>query len=395
MLLMVEKIASSRARPPAVGVVQRHSRRCALRSGESACSCSPSFQAQVWSPRDGRPLRKTFADLADAKEWRQAMQVAVRQGRAGAPSTVTLSETAREWLELAAAGVVRTRSGDAYKPSALRSYDGALRALMVELGHLRLSAVTRNHLQDIIDRLVAEGRAPSTVRNTLLPLRAIYRRAVSREQVPLNPTLKLTLPAVRGRRERIARPQEGAALIATTPLRDQAIWATAFYAGLRLGELRALDWQNIDLEHGLIQVEQAWDPKAGLIEPKSRSGKRCVPLNGTLRSHLLSHRLRQGHGGEGFVFGETPARPFHPGAVTKRAEKAWREVGLGRIGFHECRHTYAAFMIAAGVNLKALSTYMGHSSITITLDRYGHLLPGNESEAATMLDAFLLRSHSA
>jgi integrase len=260
---------------------------------------------------------------------------------------------------------------------------------MGELGHLRLSAVTRNHLQDIADGLVAEGRAPSTVRNTLLPLRAIYRRAVSREQVPVNPTLKLALPTVRGRRERIARPGEAASLIAAAPARDQAIWATAFYAGLRLGELRALGWHDVDLERGLIRVEHAWDAKTGLIEPKSRSGKRRVPLNSTLRGHLLAHRLRQGHAGEGLVFGETRTRPFHPGAVARRAAREWSKTGQARIRLHECRHTYAAFMIAAGVNVKALSTYMGHSSITITLDRYGHLLPGNEAEAATMLDAWL------
>jgi integrase len=59
------------------------------------------------------------------------------------------------------------------------------------------------------------------------------------------------------------------------------------------------------------------------------------------------------------------------------------------IGLHECRHTFASLMIAAGVNAKALSTYMGHASIT--LDRYGHLMPGNETEAAALLDAYLAR----
>lgn len=392
MLLMRGETSVGWGRPPAVGVVARHRRGCALRRGGAACSCSPSFQAQVWSPRDRRHVRKTFAELRDAKAWRQEMQVAVRQGRAGAPSTVTLSEAAAEWLELADRGVVRTRSGQRYKPSALRSYQGALRAVTPELGHLRLTAITRNHLQDIVDRLVAEGRAASTVRNTVLPLRAIYRRAVSREQVLANPTLKLALPAVRGRRDRVARPEEAAALIAAVPIRDQAIWATAFYAGLRLGELRALSWQNINLDQGLIQVEHSWDQQAGLIEPKSRSGTRRVPLSRTLRRHLLAHRLRQGHGGQGFVFGDTQNRPFHPATLGKRAAKAWRQAELGPIRLHECRHTYAAFMIAAGINAKALSTYMGHSSITITLDRYGHLLPGNEAEAANMLDTWLERA---
>jgi integrase len=69
----------------------------------------------------------------------------------------------------------------------------------------------------------------------------------------------------------------------------------------------------------------------------------------------------------------------------------WREAGLNPIGLHECRHTFASLMIAAGVNAKALSVYMGHASITITLDRYGHLMPGNETEAAGLRDAYLAR----
>ena len=62
-----------------------------------------------------------------------------------------------------------------------------------------------------------------------------------------------------------------------------------------------------------------------------------------------------------------------------RAEKAWHAAGLTPITLHEARHTYASLLIAAGVNSKAVSTYMGHASITITLDRYGHLMPGNEA----------------
>ena len=76
----------------------------------------------------------------------------------------------------------------------------------------------------------------------------------------------------------------------------------------------------------------------------------------------------------------------------RRARRAWKEARLAPIGLHECRHTYAAFMIAAGVNAKALSTYMGHSSITVTLDRYGHPMPGNEREAAGMLATYLERA---
>jgi integrase len=75
--------------------------------------------------------------------------------------------------------------------------------------------------------------------------------------------------------------------------------------------------------------------------------------------------------------------------LIERAREAWAAAGLKPILLHEFRHTYAAFMIAAGVNAKALSTYMGHSTITMTLDRYRHLMPGNEDEAAEMLERYL------
>ena len=102
------------------------------------------------------------------------------------------------------------------------------------------------------------------------------------------------------------------------------------------------------------------------------------------------HRLRQGTGGRGFVFpNKRGGTPFNPGTLTPRTTKAWKDAGLNPIGPHECRHSYAAYMIAADINGKALSAYMGHASITITLDRYGDLLPGKESEAAHLLEAWL------
>jgi integrase len=344
----------------------------------------------VWSRRDRKPIRKTFATVSEALEWRQEAQVALRRGTLRGPSALTIDGAAEEWLAAADAGVVRTRSGTAYKPSALRSYRQVLNGAVVPVfGRLRLTALTTNMLQDFVDRAVAAGQSPSTIRNTLLPLRAIYRRALQRGEVAVNPTLRLQLPAVPARRERVARADEAAALIDAIPPGDRALWATALYSGLRRGELQALCWSDVDFEQNLIHVRQAWDSKAGLIEPKSRSGRRRVPLTQALRRHLLAHRLRQGGGGSGFVFANGHGRPFDPGTVLSRARKAWRENGLESLTLHDCRHTYAAYMIAAGINTKALSTYMGHASITITIDRYGHLLPGNEQQAARLLDLWL------
>jgi hypothetical protein len=127
------------------------------------------IRPQVWSPRDQKTLRKTFRTLADARAWRAESKSALRLGTMRAPTRTTLARTAEDWLSAAKAGVVRTRSGEPYKPSALRAYEQVLRrTLLPELGHLRLSSLTRNVVQDQIDRLVAQGLSPSTVRNTVL-----------------------------------------------------------------------------------------------------------------------------------------------------------------------------------------------------------------------------------
>ena len=78
--------------------------------------------------------------------------------------------------------------------------------------------------------------------------------------------------------------------------------------------------------------------------------------------------------------------------VRSRALTAWKHAGLNAITLHECRHSYASLMIAAGVNAKALSSFMGHSSIEITFDRDGHLMPGSEGEAVEQADAYLERA---
>jgi integrase len=192
---------------------------------------------------------------------------------------------------------------------------------------------------------------------------------------------------VSGRRDRVANPTEAASLIAAVADQDRALWATAFYAGLRRGELMALRWQDVDLAAGIIRVERGWDDREGLIELKSRAGRRRVPIIPELRDRLVDHRLLTGRDA-GLVFGRDERTPFSR-AVSDRADSAWREANLTRVTLHACRHTFASLMIAAGVNAKALSTYLGHANISVTLDLYGHLMPGAEAEAAGLLDAYL------
>jgi integrase len=375
------------------GIIKRHARSCGSHGG-GACSCRPKFQAWVWSARDGRKIRRQFRTLAEAKSWRADALVELGKGKLRAPTQITLRQGAEEWLQMARSGAIRTRSGHPYKPSALRGYEQALRLrVLPDLGGARLSALTRADLQRLISRMQEQKLSASTIRNTLLPLRAIFRDAdlLTDGGVPTNPTTGLRLPVVRGHRDRIATPEEAEALIAALPKGDRALWATALYAGLRLGELQALRWGDVDLAQGIIRVERAWDPREGLIEPKSRSGRRSVPVAAILRDHLVEQRMDAAWE-EGFAFGREAERPFNASGVHRRAKAAWKQAKLKPITLHEARHTTASWMIAAGLNVKALSTYMGHANISITFDRYGHLMPGNESEAAERLDTYLART---
>jgi integrase len=373
------------------GIEVRHRKGCAEASG-GRCACRPTYQASVWSAAERKRLRKTFPTLAAARAWRAEAQSGIRRGTLRSPVPTTVRQAAEALLEGMRTGRVRTRSGDIYKPSVIAGYDRALnQVILPELGGARLGDVHRRDVQRLADELLARDRDPSTIRNDLMPLRVIYRRAVEDGDVAINPCTSLRLPAVRGRRERIASPEEAERLLAVLAPVDRALWGTAMYAGLRRGELLALRWSDVDLAGGTIHVERSYDAKEYVVvEPKSAAGRRSVPVIGVLRDILTDHRAR--HPGAGLVFESSSGGYLDPAAAWRRAGRAWAKAGLEPIGLHEARHTFASMLIAAGVNAKAISTFMGHASIQTTYDLYGKLMLGSESEAAVLVDAYLTRA---
>lgn len=164
---------------------------------------------------------------------------------------------------------------------------------------------------------------------------------------------------------------------------DRTLWAVAFYTGMRRGELTALRREDVDLGKGLIHVCRGWDEREGEIAPKSRKGRRKIPIAAVLRDHLDEHLLA--NDGERVFSGG----PWWIAKASARAAEVWRDAGLPVVTLHVCRHTFASFAIAAGMNAKTLCTMMGHADIATTYDKYGHLLPGSEDEAAARLDAYL------
>src|SRR5215211_4795838 len=301
----------------ATGITKRHSRTCRSRS-DGACNCQPSYEAWIYSKREGKKIRKSFARKSAAKSWRANAKSALDKGGLRAPTPTTLHEAWDAWYAGALADAIRNASGDTYKPSALRGYERHMRLrVLPAIGAMRLSDICRRDVQALADRLLANGLDPSTIRACFMPPRAVFRRAVDDEVIAANPCDGIRLPAVRSKRDRIVGVAEAEALLAAVPDRDRALWATAMFGGLRLGELQALRASDIDLAGGVIRVERGWDMKAGPVKPKTRAARRRVPIAGVLRDYLIEHRMATERSGDELVFGRTPDSPFDPSAVQR------------------------------------------------------------------------------
>jgi integrase len=356
-------------------------------------------------------VRKTFLQLADAKRWRVEMLGAAQRGRLRAPTRMTLREVAEAWVAEAETGKALTRSSRPFKPSMVRAVALDYRLhIAPRLAGVKVSAIRRADVQHLLDALVAQGLSGSRVRGVLVSLRILLRRPMQDDLLGEDPTQRLRLPPGAGRRDRAASATEAAALLTALPADVRPIYATAFYAGLRRGELRALRWSQVDLASGIIRVEAGWDDVAGEIEPKSAKGKRTVPIVALLRDELVEHKTARDERTGEYVFGSIHGQPFTPSNVRKRAAKAWASANdaetakaeqegrqpklLSPIGLHECRHTFVSLMHDAGLSLERIGDYVGHSSTHMS-DYYRHLLDGHEDETRRLVDAYLARANTA
>jgi integrase len=394
------------ARTATTGVLYRHSRECIAQGRQATCSngCNSSdtpWQAEVYSKRDRKKIRKRFATQAAAKGWRIDALKAVTDKKLRAPTSRTLHAEVNEWLAGAREGRILSKRNEPYKPAVLRNYELALRLrVLPELGDRKLADIDRADLIELKEQLLGEGHSGSTIRNSFVPLQAVYRRALRAGRVPVNPATDLELPTS-GRRDRAANAAQATELLDAFLGVPQAAWATAFYAGVRRGELRALRVRNIDLGAGLLRVERGWDDKEGEIAPKSQAGTRQVFVLDALLPYLRP--LIEERGGDEFVFGSVDV-PFEPRALERKARRAWKTENARRteeaekaetepvlvewFGLHEARHSFSTFMDHAGISETRADRYMGHAAPGVA-GRYRHLLPGQIEEDAGRLDEYL------
>lgn len=376
-------------RNPHPGITIRHSRRCVVSTGGKRCSgpptCRPRYLATVATGRRGGRIRETFPTLSAAKKWQADQRRALEAG-ADLASALTVAGALDEFVQGLGDGTTRAKGKRAYKPSVVRSYRGSIerleRVLDGELAETRLRDLTQDLVQRAVDELVAEGLAPSTVRNTLVPLRRVVAAARKSRRIVLDPFVDLDIPAIDERELRVVDAEKARRLLDALDYPDRAYFACAFYAGLRRGEISGLRWS--DIHEPDIHVRRAYCHTAlKMLEPKSKHARRIVPAAAQLFPILAEYRATLGDvDPDGLVFpasgktrhGEKARAEALLGSVVKpRAWRAWQAAKLERVGLHEARHTYASLMAAAGVGMYRLSAYMGHGSISITIDRYTHL----------------------
>ncbi len=377
------------------GVRKIHSRTCPQgRDGTGGrCRCKPTWEAMVTVTGTRDKIRKRFPTETAARAWRATAITGVATGTVTASDGTTVRQAGEALLAGMRAGTVRSRSGRTFKPSVIASYESSLvQHIYPEMGPRRLASVRRSHIQAFADRLATredgKARAASTIKNVLMPLRVILRQAMKDPDsgVTTNPITTVDLPRGEKRRDRVAAKDMVPQLIAAVPIADRAAWGLAFYAGLRLGELRALDWDGVDLDTAEITVSRAWCNRTKQMTATKSWETRTVPITGELRRVLLEHRMAMGRVG-GLVVQRVGGGVESGDSLAWRSEKAWEAAGLDRYTMHEARHTYASLMIMAGVPITGLKVFMGHKSITTTVDRYGHLYPSERQAAVAAFDA--------
>jgi integrase len=298
------------------------------------------------------------------------------------PEDISFAEYAKTWLSDCASISV--------SPHSYQDYETITRLHLVPtLGPLKLSKITPAQIQKIAAEKVKKGYAPKTVKNILNLLHGILKHAVSQGYISRNPVESVKAPRIPKAEMDFLRPAEIRKLLKCASPEVYPMIAMSIFTGIRQGELLGLRWCDIDFDHSIINIRRSYNRQYGFGPPKSKAGIRSIRMGPGLVKTLEGHR---GDPDE-LVFSTKAGTPINQSNLIKREfHPALKRAGLRRIRWHDLRHTYAALMIAQNCNLKLLQTWMGHASISITLDRYGHLLPFVDEGVECRAESFVFDS---
>jgi len=356
--------------------------------------------ALTWTDRDGTRKRHTVygKTQADVRRELDALRVELDRGLPpAAPSTV--ADFLLGWLESARQRI---------RPSSWYRAEQAVRVhLTPALGRLPLAKLTPADVERMTAELIESGRSPRTAQIA----RTILRRALADAQrdglVHRNVAALARPPHVPVRSLTAGRDYLTAADLRrlVTAAKVHALGPLVMLAattGLRQGELLGLSWGDIDPEASTLTVRRAlarsWDGWE-LAEPKTARSRRTINLPPTAIAALARQRALQDAARDavgtawqdqlGLVFTDAVGRPLRGADVTHAFYGLAAAAGLPRIPFHGLRHSAATAMLAAGVPLKVVSDQLGHSTITVTADRYAGVVPAQRREAADAMERAL------
>jgi integrase len=317
-------------------------------------------------------------------------------GLAVEPSKITLEEYIDRWLEEVAKQRVSPRVFNDYRKMMARH-------VYPVLGGKRLDQLRPLDIQALINDMNERG-ITRTTRYMHMILNQALKQAVKWGMIPRNPAELVNLPKEH-RNEMRVLSQEEAKRFLDAAVYDPyyALFALLLTSGLRPAEAYGLKWEDVDLQAGKIRVQRSLERRDSqwyLKEPKTPQSRRTVPLPPDVVDALKQHRIEQvqrklkmgpNYHDYGFVFTSENGEPIHHRNLVRRHFKPiLKAAGLPEeVRLYDLRHTCATLLLLAGENPKIVSERLGHSSVTMTLDRYSHVLPDMQKSAADKLQKML------
>jgi len=353
--------------------------------------------------RDGRRVRKYFSGPTRAEvsaKLRRALATADSGVDIAAAGRVpTLEQWLSHWLNEIASRRVR--------PSTLATYRGYVQNRIIpELGKHRLDRLQPEHLERFYHRLEAEGLAAATVLQIHHIVSRALKVAMQRGKVARNVATLVDAPSVQQREVQPLTVEEARAVLASAvPLRNASRWSVALALGLRQGEALGLLWADVDLDAGILRVRNALQRQRGrglvLVAPKSRAGRRSIPLPAELLQSLHIHRtaqtaerLRAGSTWQdrGFVFATPTGSPVDPRNDHATWKRLLETAGVRPARLHDARHTAATLLLTQGVPARVAMEILGHSQVSLTLGTYSHVSTELSRDATSRVGEALWQS---
>lgn len=286
------------------------------------------------------------------------------------------------------------------------SYRNNVRRALPYIGRYRLDRLRGQHLQQCYMELLERGLSPRTVAQVHRVLRRAMNQAVSAGLIARNPCKEATPPRADRRDMNILTSGQVQHLIrGSSEHRLHALFVLLVTTGLRVGEATALTQADVDLETGRAVIRRTLRREAGkgmqFAEPKTDHSRRTVYLADgavrALRTHLWrqkTERLKAGAAwaDESLIFCTETGGRLDPGSILSSLHRCLATLSLPIIRTHDLRHTAASLLLSDGVHPKVVQELLGHSSITITLDIYSHVVEGLHQEVARRMDALFVNT---